>query len=419
MKKTYTRILGGVLAAVVAAGVFTLGYFTSKWTEPEGLGELEQILRLIENNYDGEFDRDDFIHGAVAASLDRYSTYYSPSEYEQEEQSREGRVSGRLGLSFLKENGVSTNKIYSVSGNSPAERAGIEAGGRVVALANEDGTNSQTVEDYDGFSAALGRFTTDEKMLLTVKNADGTQTTYTLKREDYIESYVWYQTGTEAYNVADGSGGPTLQKRQKPLKSHIKQGFAYVKFSSFNGNAAAQLNLAVDKAAADGAENLILDLRGNGGGSMSVLTDIAGRFIPGKGARRVSVAKYKDGSRYYFNTKTTGYENLPFTAVYVLADGGTASASEALIGAMLDYDDKNLIRIYLEDGKSYGKGIMQTTFVFGGGALKLTTAHIYWPKSGTTIQGVGITPSLSGFEDKIFTVPSQEGTDAVLDEIFA
>ena len=75
----------------------------------------------------------------------------------------------------------------------------------------------------------------------------------------------------------------------------------------------------------------------------------------------------------------------------ILADGNTASASEAFIGAVLDYDKDNIVKVVVSGGKTYGKGIMQTTYwrTFGDG-IRLTTSKLFWPVSKKSIHGVGI-----------------------------
>ena len=108
----------------------------------------------------------------------------------------------------------------------------------------------------------------------------------------------------------------------------------------------------------------------------------------------------RNGKEYVFNAKSNLYDDY-FSAgskVYVLADSGTASASECLMGCMLDYgciDYENICLSYRQGkAKTYGKGIMQTTrtrYLWTSEAIKLTTATICWPLSGTCIHGVGIT----------------------------
>ena len=114
----------------------------------------------------------------------------------------------------------------------------------------------------------------------------------------------------------------------------------------------------------------------------------------------------------------------------MLADENTASASEVLIGAMLSYDERNVVKVVLaasqgrdtDDNvvdvyKSYGKGIMQTTFpnTFGGGAIKLTTAKLYWPNEDKTcIHGLGIAKGTTPYDDKIETPAKVAGEDYVM-----
>ena len=103
-----------------------------------------------------------------------------------------------------------------------------------------------------------------------------------------------------------------------------------------------------------------------------------------------------------------------------MCDEGTASASEALIGAMLDYDVNNIVSVVVSSStlngqtvyKSYGKGIMQSTFVNpGGSAVKLTSACIFWPVSNTTIHNKGITTNVS---NKVVNAPKETALETAL-----
>ena len=130
---------------------------------------------------------------------------------------------------------------------------------------------------------------------------------------------------------------------------------------------------------------------------MDVLTDVASCLIYNNGEKNTAVARTesKTGSETYSFKKSNFYENIEEIAV--LANSDTASASECLIGAMLTYGDRfskdNLIIEKNADGvaRTYGKGIMQTTYwLLKGGAFKLTTARVLWPDKTTCIHGVGI-----------------------------
>jgi hypothetical protein len=141
---------------------------------------------------------------------------------------------------------------------------------------------------------------------------------------------------------------------------------------------------------------------GNGGGYMNILSGISSYFC--KTATDsdplVASAKYKDGTEYGFYATRNLYHEY-FSAdsrIYLLADADSASASECLIGCMIDYGALQPTDICLveKDGtaKTYGKGIMQTTYTFGLGvtdAIRLTTAQIEWPLSSRCIHGVGLT----------------------------
>ena len=105
-----------------------------------------------------------------------------------------------------------------------------------------------------------------------------------------------------------------------------------------------------------------------------------------------------------------------------MGDDGTASASEALIGAMLDYDKEGIVNVVLSGYKdksgeivyrTYGKGIMQTTYEnpTTGEAIRLTTAKIYWPTSDITIHGEGVTKGIERYSARVFTPTIETGTD--------
>ena len=137
----------------------------------------------------------------------------------------------------------------------------------------------------------------------------------------------------------------------------------------------------------------------------------------------VAVARYKDGSEEVYYAYKNDFSDY-FSAdseVYLLADEYTASASECLIGVLVDYGTLSYDHIYLreaEDGSAstYGKGIMQTSFVAANGAaMKLTVAGIYWPVSDTTIHGVGVTKADGAVAVEAPLIWGEE--DAMLDAV--
>jgi carboxyl-terminal processing protease len=150
----------------------------------------------------------------------------------------------------------------------------------------------------------------------------------------------------------------------------------------------------------EGKKNLVLDLRGNGGGNLDIMQEIASYFCKNAKSNTplVAVADYGE-KRERFDATGNVYKKYfaEDSRICVLADVGTASASEALMGAMLDYGTITYGDICLTEtrgiARTYGKGIMQTTYimdVFKQDALKLTTATIRWPISNICIHNRGI-----------------------------
>ena len=206
--------------------------------------------------------------------------------------------------------------------------------------------------------------------------------TYALVFDDNAENGTWQRVG-------DGM-------------EELSAGEAYIRLVQFEGNAAEEFGRAAEQYKEDGCNTLLLDLRNNGGGSLSVLRGIAAYLL--KDADKGSPLMYagEEGDRAVYSLKDDLYADyFASSKIYAAGNSNTASASEALLGAMLCYNTLEYEDIYLvkagggADGpaRTYGKGIMQTTYYnpLTGEAAKLTTARIYWPDGTTCIQGRGVT----------------------------
>lgn len=405
------KIFSYVLAGAIAAGIFTLGFFTHVWITPKDSRKVDELLTYIEDNFYGEFDMDEFLKAGVTGSLGAYSAYYTKEEYAVSEDEREGLSRGKIGLSFSGNSAV----IVSVAGNSPAEHAGIEVGGKIVAITYKG--QRTAVNNYAEFNAVYSE--TEEGEDITLEILYGEEVlSYTVKRENYEESYIRYSSLSGDYIFEKDGKNWKLVKKQKSPESHIIEGFSYIKLLRFYGDAAGQLEIALDKMKQEGNKKLILDLRGNGGGDMQVLSEVASLVTAGRGKRLIAKAVYKNGNEGRFYATGNKYSGYNFESITVLADQSTASASEALIGAMLDYDKENgnIVRVIVSgtdgEGTTFGKGIMQTTFALpSGGAVKLTTAEVHWPISDICIHGKGVSPAIDG---RVSVVNKSSTTDAEL-----
>ncbi|PWM75076.1 MAG: hypothetical protein DBX59_02680 [Bacillota bacterium] len=396
-KKTVFAVLGVCLAAIL----FFAGYFTYYLTMSREEKYLLWAAGMIADKYTvydettgryKEYTAEELIKALVAGlPLDRYSAFYSEKEYADVVATSHGNQFG-VGLTFSSASDEAV--IFSVIGNSPAERAGIVAGGRITAL--EYGGEQREINGYSAFAAALSAVPANEPFDLYI-TYNGEPVRYELRRESFKESYVRYaDSGTGYVFRAEGANEPTGTQAEEKRIAELAENTAYIAFSSFMYPAVGQFADALEFMFARGKSALVLDLRNNGGGYMDVLTEIASYFIPsGKRVNLVASAKPKRGAEEKFYTSADRYD-ARLKELVILANDGTASAAECLIGALQYYgmaDGGNIVITKNADGRArtFGKGIMQTTYVSNwGGALKLTTAYVYQPDGETCIHGTGI-----------------------------
>lgn len=429
MKKK--KIIAFVLSFVCLVGAFFAGFFLRDVADPD-MASLRFIVETYRKYYLEESD--DFVSVMGNSIIDRYSEYFTKEEYEAVKNSSVGRRKG-LGITY----GTDTLTITSVKGNSPAEKAGIKGGEKITGIEMPSSDTFTNVSNADELKACFDAIPDDTPFRMRTE-LGSEEKIFSLELKDYQETYVFYQSNEGEYRFQDKNGGDMSLILYGESNLDLPSDTGYIKYTSFNGRGASnkngtsswQMKTALDKFNEQGKTKLILDLRSNGGGYMDIMSDIASHFIGAKNGSKqlVSKAIYKNGSSDKFYSSAVDYDNYGFEKIVVLANSGTASASEALIGAMLDYDEKKIVNVVLsayfltktdENGnnyletiyRSYGKGIMQTTYEnpFRGDALKLTTAKIYWPKSDITIHGVGITKELEPYSDRIFEPTYVSGED--------
>ena len=395
-RKICLRIVYALSACLIAGAFFLAGFAIRGATDGRELGTVRWVLSQIEKYYYEDFTQDELIgamtDGIDQLLLDRYSGYYSAEEYALIRAQAQGNKSG-TGLTFASRD---TLTVYKVAGNSPAERAGIQAGDAVVAL--DLGAGYVPVTDYEDFSAKLSAYPAETELGIRVSRA-GENKDFRLSKEQYVENCVYYADRERSARFLSEDGADPELTVTVGENAVFDADTAYLKLTSFTGQAKSQFAAAMNLFRESGKRALVLDLRSNGGGNMAILEEIAGYLAAGTEKNfPVAIARYKTGKEEIFRAPAARYASCGFRekGIAVIADSGSASASEALIGAMLDYgsiDRSRLIVTANADGRAltYGKGIMQTTFERGTGeAIKLTTAHIYWPKSDTCIHGTGI-----------------------------
>jgi carboxyl-terminal processing protease len=389
-----------VLVAVLAgSGLFLSGYTMGRRTasdpgtpasEDAAFQPFWDTYHTIQDRYaGGAVDRSTLIQGAIRGMIgslgDPFSSYLTSDEYRLSLQNISGQFEG-IGAEIASQAPDGTQGCTPLGAacrlvitdpldGSPAERAGLSIGDIVVSV---DGT---TVEGLT-VDAARDR----------IRGAKGTVVHLGIGR------------GTAApFTVAITRD--VVQSKEVSTKTLAGGTVGYIKLAGFSDAAADQVVAALRDQLGAGRTKLILDLRGNPGGYVTAARKIASQFV---GSGVVFWEQDAAGNQVPTNALTDGVATDPAVHVVVLIDGGTASASEIVAGAL--QDDR---RVTLVGQQSYGKGTVQQWQELTGdaGAFKLTIARWLTPDK-RWIHKVGLTP------DVVVTLPSPLplGTDPDLDK---
>ncbi len=398
------------LLASFLGGFFFGDYYKTSDTN-RLINELLDIIEAKSKNEEGEEEltSDEIAQKLVQTILaeDPYAKYYTAQEYQALKSETGGTYNG-IGVSFLttEDDNTSLGRVNKVIWNSPAEEADLRAGDVIISA------KVSTDALYTNFTnnVQLRNFLSDcefnKEINLKIKRGEDV-IEKTVTKKQYTVAYVkYYDSETEMY-FKSTEGSLTLQKTENTdgKIETLDAKTAYIKFSQFEGTADVQFATAMEYMKERGRTKLILDLCDNGGGSMNILLNVASYLIynNGNAISRVAYARENDRTTDFVTSRNNF--NTSITKIVVLANENTASASEALLGAML-YDGerggiftRNDMVIAYNSSRgnysTYGKGIMQTIYQLkNGGALKLTTATLYQPDNHTCIHKVGLTPSL-------------------------
>jgi carboxyl-terminal processing protease len=292
------------------------------------------------------------IRGLIAALEDPNSSYMDPSEYEQANMPLVGSYDG-IGAWVDSEAEYLT--IIAPMPGSPAERVGLQPGDEVVAI---DG------EDMTGIDPSLA--------VQRILGPAGTTVRLTILRQGESDTF---EVEVERAHI----DLPNVESEM------LDPGIGYVRLYTFGTNTDLELRQALEDLMADDPQGLILDLRGNGGGFLSSAISVASEFI-GDGV--VMVERYGDGREEVFQAEPGGAATeIPLV---VLIDGGSASASEIVAGAIQDRG-----RGLLVGETSFGKGSVQEwiPLTSDSGAVRVTVARWLTP-SRRQIDEVGLSPDV-------------------------
>lgn len=351
-----TGLVGSGFFHISTDGIYVTGTSSN---DSDGIGSkveaklnaLDSVLsdKFYFDNVDDETAANNIYKAYLSSYGDKYTVYYTPEEYKSLMESTSGTFYG-IGAVCQKsdEGGIVIVEPYT---NAPAYKAGVRKGDRVIKVDGKD------IMDMD-LSAAVA----------LIKGDKGTQVNLTVVRDGQTMDF---SITRDAVNI-------------KTVDYEMREdSIGYIIISQFDDVTTEQFKDALNDLQDQGMKGLVIDVRSNPGGVLSVVVDIVDQIVP-KGL--IVYTEDIDGNRKEYNGKSNNELSIP---IAVLVDGNSASASEIFAGALQDYGKAKIIGT-----QTFGKGIVQTIQpLTDGSAIKYTIAKYYTPK-GQDIHGHGVTPDI-------------------------
>lgn len=331
---------------------------------------------LLEKNFDGNINYQNMVYGAakgmVASLGDPYTQFLTPEEANQLQDDLSGTISG-IGAEVAVKNGKLV--VVAPIDDSPAKKAGIMAGDNITKI---DDTATDGMDVNTAVTKIRGQAGT--KVKITV-NRNGAEKVFDITREKVTV---------------------------KSVKSEVKNdNIGYVQITRFDDSTDSDLRSSLDDFQKKGIKKVILDLRDNPGGYLDQSVSVSSEFI----SSGIIVTEKKDfggNLKNDYKAIAGGKMTSTDTKIILLVNGGSASASEIVAGALKDHNRATLV-----GEKTFGKGSVQELEDLAGGAkLRVTIAHWYTP-NGKNISKEGIAPDV---EVKLTDADFNAGRDPQLDK---
>src|SRR5512147_953863 len=356
----------GMPVVLLLVGV-ALGFFLAgQWVpivsavprqDYESLEAFTNVLSIVKKNYVEDVETKSLVTGAIngmLSSLDPHSAYLTPDLYKELQMDTQGRFGG-LGIEITVKNGVLT--VVSPIEDTPAFKAGVKPGDMIFKIEDE--------------------FTKDMTLVDAVKKMrgpKGTKIKISIKREG-VPELIDFTLVRDTIRV------------QSVRSRTLEEGYGYVRLAQFQERSDRDVQRALEKMAAEkgGIKGLVLDLRNDPGGLLTQAVRISDLFLD-SGLIVYTDGRIESQKQKYFAQKEGSWMDFPMV---VLVNGGSASASEIVAGALQDHK-----RAVVLGTKTFGKGSVQTILPLDdNSALRLTTARYFTPK-GRSIQATGIVPDI-------------------------
>ena len=388
-KKRYTFIYGvltGCLLFMLAYSIATLIYThkAAATAQPKDAeqhnetlltGEVEtkinELAALLAVYYYEDVDVDDIrtglYRGILESAGDKYTTYYTPEEYENMMTGASATYYG-IGAVLNQDPDTMVVKVLHIYDNTPAAEAGLMAGDIIISA-----------DDIEAVTVQLS------ELVQTIRGDENTSVALKIYRES-TDEYLDMDITRRKVEIPTVSGNMLSEEN-----------IGYIQIAEFGDNTATEFIKIYEDLKSGGMEKLIVDLRDNPGGMLNAVVDLCDYILP-EGLIVYTEDKQQNRSEYKSDASCI---EIPMV---LLINGNSASSSEIFAGAIRDYGYGTLIGT-----NTYGKGIVQTIKrLSDGSAVKMTTSRYFTP-NGEYIHGVGIAPDIELEYD--YTGPLDEDYD--------
>jgi len=352
----------GISLSLGGASLASLGQPTTKELSWEQARLFAEVMERVKHDYVDPIDDAQLLESAVrgmVADLDRHSEYLDAAQFQDVRISTSGSYSG-VGLEVSTEDGMIV--VIAPIDGTPAQRAGIESGDEIIEIDDVSVTN-------DGLDQTIDK----------MRGRAGTAVALTVRRENYDDPLTFHLT---------------RQKIQVASVRHevLQPSFGYLRLSQFNETTVDEANSAIDSmleevqaVTGNMLTGLILDLRNNPGGLLDSAVAVSDLFLD---TGIIVTAEGRTEESRFVREAHEG-DILDGAAIVVLVNGGSASASEIVAGALQDHHRATIVGT-----TTFGKGLVQTVMPLSKGrAVKLTTSRYFTP-SGDSIHETGVEPDV-------------------------